>query len=70
MPGWGLFILVVVVLGVAYFVSRQFGDTRPVLITWIIAGLIIAAGLVMWGNAKVGEVKEGFQNYYQLDESR
>ena len=41
-----LFFLVLSVIPVAWFVTRQFDDTTPILITWVVAGVIIFAGIL------------------------
>lgn len=41
-----VFFLVIVVVPVAWLVSRLFTDTGPILITWIVAGVIIVGGLI------------------------
>jgi len=69
MAEWGLLILVVVVIVVAYAVTRRLDGTRAILITWILAGILIAIGLGVYGRSKVEKVKEGgLLDRYQIDE--
>jgi len=68
MAEWGLLLHVVVVVGVAYALTRRFDGTREVVITWIVAALIITIGLGVYGASKVSRVKKSWIDQYQIEE--
>ena len=69
-----VFFLVLTVVPVAWWVGRRFDDTGPVLITWVVAGAIIAGGLIsfVFGTVERGTGGEGGwgQRYREIGEGK
>ena len=66
---WALLIVLVVVIWVADAVTCRWGGLGDILIAWILAGILIAIGMGVYGRSKVEKVKEGgLLDRYQIDE--
>ena len=68
MAEWGLLIFVVVVVAIAYALTRRFDGTREVFVTWIVAALVIAISLGVYASRKVEKAKRSWIDLYEVEE--
>jgi cytochrome c biogenesis protein CcdA len=68
MAEWALLILILAVVASTYAVSRFLYETWQVVLAWVVAALIIAVGLVVYGMSKGSEMKKNWTDHYYLDE--
>jgi len=68
MAEWALLIYVAVIIAIAYTLTRRFDGTREIAITWILAGLLIALGLGVYGRSKVERINKGLLDRYRAVE--
>jgi hypothetical protein len=61
----GLVIVVAMLVAATYFLTRRMGDGRSVAITWVIAGLIVAATLAAYSMRKVGAITDKLPEFYR-----